>query len=402
LAHNQELRIVLKRSRFTPTFDQHTEFPLNSSSILKGIPQPARKSARVGGYLGFLGTKSHCMKILVVDDEAESRSLLTKILTEEGYDVRAADGGKLALASIVVTRPELILLDIRMPGMDGFEVCRRIKNNDGAQNIPLMFLSGSTDLSERVEGLRLGAVDFVTKPFQREELLARVRTHLELGKLRAHLETQVAERTAELRESEERFRTMADAAPVMIWLSDTDKLCTFFNKSWLEFTGRRMEEELGTGWTSGVHHDDRQSCCATYRSSFAGQRSFQMEYRFRRADGEYRWVHEKGVPRFASGGVFAGYIGSCVDITDLKQSHETLLAAQKAESLGLMARGVAHDFGNLLSTIFGETDLALSEMEAASPGRQNVERIEALANYASDIVKLLRDSAGASVDANVM
>ena len=341
------------------------------------------------------------MKILVVDDESESRTLVTEILTAEGYDVRAADGGTLALASLAVTRPELILLDIRMPGMDGFEVCRRIKENVDTRDIPLVFLGGSTELPERVEGFRLGAVDFVTKPFQREELRARVRTHLELGRLRAHLEKQVAERTAELRESEERFRTMADAAPVMIWASDADKLCTFFNRIWLEFTGRRVEEELGNGWADGVHPDDFERCYATYCSAFDERRSFEMEYRLRRADGEYRWVLDRGVPR-SSGGVFAGYIGSCTDITDLKQSHDRMLAAQKLESLAVMAAGVAHDFGNVLGSIFGEADLALSEMQPDSPGRENVERIDALATYASEIVNLLRDSAGASVDSYAM
>ncbi len=341
------------------------------------------------------------MKILVIDDESESRSLLTAILTAEGYDVRAADGGKLALAALAVTRPELILLDIRMPGMDGFEVCRRIKENLDTRDIPLMFLSGSTELPERVEGLGLGAVDFVTKPFQREELLARVRTHLELGRLRAHLEAQVAERTAELRESEERFRTMADAAPVMIWASGTDKLCTFVNKGWLEFTGRSLTEGLGNGWASAVHPSDSEHCHATYSSAFDERRTFQMEYQLRRADGEYRWVLDTGVPRF-SAGIFAGYVGSAVDITDLKRSHERLLAAQKLESLGLMAAGVAHDFGNVLGTIFGETDLALSDMEPDSPGRERVERVQALGAYASEIVNLLRDSAGASVDHSAM
>src|SRR3954447_26079348 len=120
------------------------------------------------------------MKILIVDDESECRTLLAAVLTAEGYEVRVADGGPLALASLAVNRPELILLDIRMPGMDGFEVCRRIKQNADTRDIPVMFLSASRKLSERVEGFRLGAVDYVAKPFQREELLARVHTHLEL------------------------------------------------------------------------------------------------------------------------------------------------------------------------------------------------------------------------------
>jgi PAS domain S-box-containing protein len=342
------------------------------------------------------------MKILVVDDETESRTLLEAILTAEGYEVRAADAGELALASMAVSRPELILLDIRMPGMDGFEVCRRIKQNVDTRDIPLIFLSASKELSERVEGFRLGAVDYLTKPFQREELLARVHTHLELGGLRAHLETLVAERTAELRESEQRFHTMADAAPVMIWTSDTDKLCTFINKRWLEFTGRSVSQELGNGWASGVHPDDLERCLDTYRSAFDARRNFEMEYRVLRADGEYRWVFDKGVPRFAPGGVFSGYIGSCTDITDLKQYHNRMLAAQKMESLGLMAAGVAHDFGNMLGAILWEIDLALSEMEPESPARENVQRIEILATHASEIIGMLRASAGGSIDSSPM
>jgi len=149
------------------------------------------------------------MAILIIDDESDSRTLLRTLLIEHGYRVRAADGGELALATIAETRPDLILLDIRMPGMNGFEVCRRLKNRLDTQDIPVMFISASSDLDEKVEGLRLGAVDYVTKPFQREELLARVGTHLELGRLRRHLEELVATRTGELRESEQHARNLA-------------------------------------------------------------------------------------------------------------------------------------------------------------------------------------------------
>jgi two-component system cell cycle sensor histidine kinase/response regulator CckA len=342
------------------------------------------------------------MTILVVEDDTESRTLLTSLLTAEGYEVRAADGGELALESVAVRRPELILLDIRMPGMDGFEVCRHLKENVETRNIPIIFLSASRETANAVEGLRLGAVDYVPKPFQREELLARVSTHLELSKLRNHLEQQVQERTAELRESELRFRTMADAAPVMIWASGFDKLCTFFNRGWLEFTGRTMDQELGNGWTECVHPDDLAGCFETYSSAFDARRAFQMEYRLRRADGEYRWLLDSGVPRFTSSDVFIGYIGSCIDITDIKLNHERMLAAQKLESLGLMAAGVAHDFGNLLGSMFAEADLALSEMNPEAPGRENLERIEGLARHATDIVHLLMDSAGAGFDSDAV
>jgi signal transduction histidine kinase len=144
--------------------------------------------------------------ILVVDDLLENLQLLTRLLTAEGYAVHPADSGELALASVAVSPPALILLDIRMPGMDGFEVFRRLLMRPESHHIPVIFISAITDIEQRVEGLKLGAVDFISKPFQREELLARVQTHLELSQLRARLENRVEERTAELVEANEALR----------------------------------------------------------------------------------------------------------------------------------------------------------------------------------------------------
>jgi two-component system sensor kinase FixL len=126
----------------------------------------------------------------------------------------------------------------------------------------------------------------------------------------------------ELRESEARFRTVADAAPVLIWMSGPDKLCTFFNKGWLDFTGRTMEQELGNGWAEGIHSDDLERCLEIYGSSFDAWQPFTMEYRLRRHDGEYRWVLDTGTPHFADDGAFLGYIGSCIDITERKRAEE--------------------------------------------------------------------------------
>jgi PAS domain S-box-containing protein len=283
--------------------------------------------------------------ILIVDDDSNSLALLSSLLTAEGHTVRPADSGKLALASVEASPPELILLDMRMPGMDGLAVCRQLKARKESRNIPVLFISGSTGADARVEALELGAVDFLTKPFNRAELLARVRTHLELSRLRSQLEEQVALRTAELRstveqlqreigerwrieqalrESERRFRIMADTAPVMIVASDADRRATFFNKVWRDFTGHTMEQDLGTGWTASVHADDLQNCLNSIAASYAKRKECLVRYRVRRADGEYRFVMCKGVPRFEPDGTFAGYIGSLVDITDLKRNQEAL------------------------------------------------------------------------------
>jgi PAS domain S-box-containing protein len=132
---------------------------------------------------------------------------------------------------------------------------------------------------------------------------------------------------AQLTESEERFRLMADTAPVMIWMSGPDKACHYFNQGWLDFTGRTLEQELGYGWVDAVHPEDVERCVATYENAFGKRRPFRMEYRMARRDGEYRWVLDAGTPRTAGDWTFSGYIGSCVDITDHRRAEQALRQA---------------------------------------------------------------------------
>jgi len=154
----------------------------------------------------------------------------------------------------------------------------------------------------------------------------------------------------ELRESESRFRIVADAAPVLIWMAGVDKLCTFFNEPWLQFTGRSMKQELGNGWAEGVHQDDLERCLQIYTTAFDARQSFVMQYRLRRHDGEYRWVSDQGVPRYDAHGTFAGYIGSCVDVTELvnkdralQESEERMRVATEAVNLGIWEWDLSKD-----------------------------------------------------------
>jgi putative two-component system response regulator len=162
--------------------------------------------------------------ILAVDDTPASLRLLTDILNGEGYSVRSAINGELALKAAISQPPHLILLDINMPGMDGFEVCRRMKQEPALVDVPVIFVSALSEMQDKLKGFDLGGVDYVTKPFQREELLARVRTHLELQSLRNHLEEMVDARTRSLQESENRLRNnlfeTVSAVAAMVELRD--------------------------------------------------------------------------------------------------------------------------------------------------------------------------------------
>jgi len=183
------------------------------------------------------------------------------------------------------------------------------------------------------------------------------------------------------------FKELADNAPVMIWRAGPDKLCDFFNKRWLDFTGRSLEQELGNGWAEGVHPDDRERCLATYASSSDARREFSMDYRLRRWDGEYRWLLDNGRPFFRADGAFAGYFGSCIDITERKLEEERLKEALSDQDDMLREKDtltaeVHHRVRNNLQVMLGL--VGLSMRHTTDPGCQAVlesfaDRIQALA-----------------------
>jgi PAS domain S-box-containing protein len=193
-----------------------------------------------------------------------------------------------------------------------------------------------------------------------------------------------------IRESEQRFRLVANSSPVMIWMSGTDKMCNFFNEGWLSFTGRSMEQELGDGWASGVHPDDLDRCLSSYSEAFEARLNFEMEYRLRRFDGEYRWILDYGVPRFGADGTFCGYIGSCVDITDRKVSERSVLELSgrlihaQEEERARIARELHDDLSQRIALL--QIGLDQFEQDAGalpSQGRHQLHRIAELAGEVS-------------------
>lgn len=137
----------------------------------------------------------------------------------------------------------------------------------------------------------------------------------------------------ELRESEQRFRVITDASPIMVWMSGTDKLCYYFNKGWLDFVGRTLEQELGNGWAENLHPEDFDRCLQIYVSNFDARRPFEMEYRMRHHTGQYRWILDRGVPRYSADGTFEGYVGGCLDIHYQKEAAEKVRIADETVRL---------------------------------------------------------------------
>jgi PAS domain S-box-containing protein len=221
------------------------------------------------------------------------------------------------------------------------------------------------------------------------------------------LAAMIAERRARtnaLRESEARFRSMADTAPVLIWVSGPDKLATFLSKPWLDFTGRALQQELGDGWAEGVHPDDRERCLATYADAFDARREFTMEYRLRRHDGEYRWVLDKGVPRIAPDGSFLGYIGCVDDISERKlaeaeavQFRERLAHVVRVHTVGEMSAALAHEITQPLGAIENYALAARRRMGEVPPDLARVDelldKLVGQATRAGDVVTRMRGMA---------
>lgn len=210
--------------------------------------------------------------ILVVDDNPSNLKLLVDTLSEDGYEVRPTNSGELAIVSASVKNPDIILLDIRMPDMDGFEVCKILKSKKETCNIPIIFISAAKETEDKVKGLQLGAVDFISKPFQREELLVRVSTHLELSRLRKHLEDLVEERTEKLEieiekhkqaknllaQSEIRFRNIFEHSVDAICVS-LKGFHSFVNPSYISLFGFESDKELiGTPVLDLISPDEKE------------------------------------------------------------------------------------------------------------------------------------------------
>jgi PAS domain S-box-containing protein len=185
-------------------------------------------------------------------------------------------------------------------------------------------------------------------------------------------------------ELDARFCEVMDAAPVMVWVSGTDKGCVWFNRPWLTFTGRSLAQEMGHGWSEGVHRDDFERCMELYTIHFDARKDFRLQYRLRRHDGVYRWIDDTGIPRYARDDDFLGYIGSCVDIHEHREMQSELrrhllenAELNRQADAAMLAGAIAHEINQPLAAIVSNGSAGLRWLDRESP---NVDRVKATLN----------------------
>jgi PAS domain S-box-containing protein len=337
-------------------------------------------------------------RILIVDDERHNRQLLEVMLATEGFSVLMATSGEEALAVVAKQAPDLVLLDVMMPGMNGYEVASRIKGDPATNHIPVVMVTALDDRKARMLGLSAGAEDFLTKPVDRIELCLRVRNLLRLkaygdyhDRYSQALEDEVGSRTADLIESERLYRSTFDAAPVGIvhvgldgrWLRVNQRLCDLLGYS---------RDELQNGIAQEfVAPEDLASDIDSYRELVDGRLNLHVvdERRYRRRDGGSVWARINVSVHRDAAGKAQHFISVIEDITERRVLEAQIRQASKMEGIGRLASGVAHDFNNLLSVILSYCELLGADLKESDPIRADLEEIRGAGVRAADLTRQL-------------
>ena len=295
--------------------------------------------------------------ILIVDDTPTNLEVLFDFLAESGFKVLVAEDGESAIARVEYAPPDLILLDVLMPGIDGFETCRRLKANDSTKDVPVIFMTALTETVDKVRGLSLGAVDYITKPLQHEEVLARVQIHLSLRNLSQTLTEQNLRLEQEIQERKQAEQKIHEQAALLdittdaILVRDLDHHILFWNEGAKRLYGWNAQEVVGKKADELLYRQKALSQLQNNRQSLAEKGEWQGELHQITKDGKdiivaSRWTvmrDENGQPK--------SILTVSTDITEKKQLEAQFLRAQRLESLGTLASGIAHDLNNALTPI---------------------------------------------------
>ena len=251
--------------------------------------------------------------VLVVDDNADMRQYIQIILGKK-YQVITATNGRDALQKVKEKMPSLVLSDVMMPIMDGIQLLKELKKNKETEHIPVIFLTARAGEESRIEGLEIGADDYLVKPFSAKELLARVKAQIRVLQIRQKIE-----------ESEERFRTMASEAPIFVWVTDENLQTTYINHTGLDYFNLHHNINLSElSWKQFIHPEDIDGVLSVMATAAKYHQPYNLEMRLKNgATGEYRWFVDKGVPRY-NNEQFIGFIGTSFDIHDRRESEKAI------------------------------------------------------------------------------
>jgi PAS domain S-box-containing protein len=361
---------------------------------LRWLPEETASAARTAPAGTSLLPAAPAPRILIADDNNDMRAYLTALL-DPYAEVTACADGEAAFALLLRDPPDLLLSDVMMPKLDGFGLIARIRAHETLRDVPVILLSARAGEEAKVEGLQAGADDYLVKPFAAAELLARVQRQLQLGR----------ERRAQLQASTLRdsyFHALVDAAPVMLWTTDTDKLCTYLSRRWYEYTGRSWEQDRGFGWLENLHPDDLERSREAFFAAAEERAPFRLDYRLRRHDGAYRWFIDAGTPRYGDDGQFDGYVGTVTDVHARTEAEEELqrMARALAEKNRMQSEflyTLAHELRNPLAPI--RTGLELMRVNPAVAQSGNVQgmikrQVDHMVHLVDDLLDMARLSEG--------
>jgi two-component system cell cycle sensor histidine kinase/response regulator CckA len=341
--------------------------------------------------------------ILVVDDQPQNIELLEAYLVPQGYEIVKAANGEEALGKLSDNQIDLILLDVMMPGMDGFEVTRRVRQDNTHRLLPIILVTVLRETEDRVRGIEAGCDDFISHPVDKMELLARVRSLLQvkayndlMSNYRKELESEVTRRTEELEHAFIFQQRLIDALPVPVFYKDLEGKYLGCNRSFEKFFRQKREQIFGksvdelspTEFADIYHEKDR---------ALLQNRGIQIyESVVKDTDGVVHNVIFHKATFLNMDGSVGGLIGAILDITDRKRAAEEnaalqnqLRQSQKVEAIGQLAGGIAHDFNNLLTIIQGNSQLSLMDLHEGDPLRANIEEIRDAAKRAADLTRQL-------------
>jgi PAS domain S-box-containing protein len=354
--------------------------------------------------------------ILIIDDDPSNLAIVTDYLRGEDYEILVAEDGRVGIERARFARPDLILMDVLMPGIDGFETCRRLKDDERTGQIPVIFMTALADTDHKIKGFAAGAVDYVAKPSQREEVLARVGVHIRIRELarglqeaKAQLENRVEQRTAELEranrelqaeiidrrqaekalaESKNYIDKIINTISDPIFVKDAAHRLVLLNDAACAFLGQARAGLLGKCAYDVYPKSEADAFRAQDDKVLGSGRESVLEHAIKAADGTRRSIMvKKSLYTDEKGQRFI--VGIIRDITEHKILEEQLRQAVKMEAVGTLAGGVAHDFNNLMTAVMGYSELLLQLMDEAHPWRREVEQIHKAGGRAASLTQQL-------------